>query len=212
MQQWVVERGTLWALETQGGLPPLCSARIDVRFKELEPGEIDDLTVVMKLPSPELIQQRLERNRRCFLLRSDGRIVTYGWVTHGLEYVGELERTFQLGNDEAYIWDCGTIPAQRGQRCYSALLSQIIYRLQGEGTSRIWIGASRHNKPSIRGFANSGFQPVIDLTYRRFYNLTVLRFREAPTAVSHLVTAAYRILLNDHERCFGQLALGYRRQ
>lgn len=211
MQQWAVEHGTLWALETGNGLPPFCSARIEVVFEELKSHEIGDLVDIMDLSSPELIQKRLEGGRRCFVLKRDGRIVTYGWVTHGAEYVSELERTFDLCDDEAYIWDCRTVPAMRGQRCYSALLSHMIYRLHHEGIPRIWIGASRQNAPSVRGFANAGFQPVMDLTYRRLYCLTVLWFQEAPAALSHLISAAYRIMVNDHEQQFGRLAVGCRR-
>ncbi|MEW5958340.1 MAG: GNAT family N-acetyltransferase [Chloroflexota bacterium] len=210
MQQWVVEHGTLWALETGDGLPPACSARVETVFKELEAGELDDLTAAMSLPSSELIHRRLEGNRRCFILKIDGRLATYGWVTHGVETVGELEREFHFRDDETYIWDCVTLPAYQRQRCYSALLSHIIYRLHHEGVPRIWIGASVPNDPSVRGFANAGFQPVIDLTYRRFYRLTILWFQQAPAAFPHLVSAAYRILVNNHEQRLGRLAIGYK--
>jgi ribosomal protein S18 acetylase RimI-like enzyme len=211
MQSWSVEYGTLWALETQAGLPPVCPAEVEVTFEEVGLAHIADLTVAMNLPTPEPIQQRLQSKRRCFSLRIDGQIASYGWVTHGVECVGELERQFHLHDDEAYIWDCGTVPAWRGQHCYSALLSQLIYRLHHEGIPRIWIGASRQNQPSIQGIANAGFQRVIDLTYRRFTFLTFIRFQEAPTALPSLVSAAYRILLNDHERRFGPLAIGFNR-
>ena len=211
MQPWVIEYGTLWALETGDGLPPMCPARVEVGFEEVGAGEFDDLAVAMNLLSSEAIRQRLQGNRRCFMLKVGDQIATYGWVTRGVEVVGELERQFHLHDDEAYIWDCGTVPAWRGQRCYSALLSHIIYRLHQEGVPRIWIGASRHNDPSIRGIVNAGFQRVIDLTYGRFCWLTLLWFQEAPTALPPLVSAAYRILLNSHERRFGQLAIGYKR-
>jgi GNAT superfamily N-acetyltransferase len=211
MQQCVVERGTLWALETGNGLPPARSARVEAVFKELEAGETHDLTVAMNLPSPELIHRRLEDNRRCFILKVDGQIATYGWMTHGVEWVGELEREFHLHKDEAYVWDCVTLPPYQRQRCYTSLLSHIIYQLHRESVPRIWIGASLPNDPSVGGFANAGFQPVIDLTYRRFYQLTMLWLREAPTAVPHLVSAAHRILVNNYEQRFGRLAIGYKR-
>ena len=211
MQPWVVEYGTFWALETNHGLPPICPARVEVAFEEVGSADLDDLALAMNLPTSEPIQRRLQGNRRCFNLRIAGQIAAYGWVTRGVECVGELERQFHLHDDEAYIWDCGTVPAWRRQRCYSALLSCLIYRLHREGIPRIWIGASRQNQPSILGIANAGFQQVVDLTYRRFYRLTLLWFREAPTALPPLVSAAYRILLNEHERRFGQLAIGYKR-
>jgi hypothetical protein len=38
-----------------------------------------------------------------------------------------------LHDDNDYIWDGRTVPAWRGQRCSSARLSRIIYRLHREG-------------------------------------------------------------------------------
>jgi ribosomal protein S18 acetylase RimI-like enzyme len=208
MQPWAVEHGTLWAWETADGLPPICPARVEAAFEELTAAGVDELAVAMNLPTPEPIQQRLQGNRRCFSLRVAGQIATYGWVTRGAECVGELERQFHLHDDEAYIWDCGTVPAWRRQRCYSALLSQIIGRLHAEGVSRIWIGASRQNRPSIHGFANAGFKPVVDLTYRRLYRLTLIWIYPARATRRALVSAAYRILINDHERRFRHVAIG----
>jgi ribosomal protein S18 acetylase RimI-like enzyme len=210
MPLWIVERGTLWAVEAGDGLPPKCSARLNAEFTEVGAADVADLAVAMNLPTPEPIQRRLQSKRRCFSLRIAGQIAAYGWVTCGVECVGELERQFHLHDDEAYIWDCGTVPAWRGQRCYSALLSQLIYRLHSEGAPRIWIGASRRNRPSIRGLTNAGFKLVVELTYRRFYRLTLMWIFQAPSARRPLVSAAYRILLNQHERRFGQLVIGYK--
>jgi GNAT superfamily N-acetyltransferase len=212
MQRWAVEHGTFWASEASNGLPPLCPARIEVAFAELESAAIDELAVAMNLSTPEPIRQRLHAGRRCFYLKAGGQIATYGWVTHGAEYVGELARHFHLRDDEAYVWDCGTVPAWRGHRCYSALLSQILHRLHGEGTPRIWIGAARQNQPSIRGIANAGFTLVVEITYRRFYRLTWIWFHQPSSPHRSLVSAAYRILIDEHERRLGRLAIGYQRK
>jgi GNAT superfamily N-acetyltransferase len=211
MQPWTVEYGTLWALETGEGLPPLCPARAEVEFKEVGAEDVADLAVAMTLPSPDPIRQRLQSGRRCFVLKAGNQIASYGWVTCGVECVGELERYFYLYDEEAYIWDCGTAPAWRGQRCFSALLSQIVYRLQGEGIPRLWIGASQQNEPSIRAFANAGFEQVVDVTYRRFTRLTLLWLYQSPSPQRPLISAAYRLLLNPHERRLGRLFIGYKR-
>src|SRR5262245_58548423 len=109
MRPWTVEHGTLWVSEIGDDLPPLCRARVAVEFDEVGGADGDDLAVAMNLPTPEPVRQRLQSNRRCFSLRVAGQIAAYGWVTRGVEYVGELERQFHLHDDEAYIWDCGTV-------------------------------------------------------------------------------------------------------
>src|SRR5262245_19401930 len=211
MRPWAVEHGTLWAAEIGDALPPICQARVEADFKEVGGADAHELAIAMNLPTPEPIQQRLLSDRRCFILRVADQIATYGWVTRGPECVGELERQFHLRDDEGYIWDCGTVPAWRGQGCYSALLSCIVHRLHREGVARIWIGASRENQPSIRGFAKAGFKPVVDLTYRRLYRLTSMWLHPAPAAPRPLVAEAYRILLTDRERRLGRLVVGYHR-
>lgn len=210
MQPWAVEHGTLWVWETGNGLPSIHQTRIEGAFEEARPADIDELTRAMNLPTPDLIHERLQGNRRCFILKYEDRIVTYGWVTRGIEQVGELEREFHLYDNEAYIWDCGTIAQFRGQGLYSALLSQLIYHLHVEGVPRIWIGASRQNQPSIRGIVNAGFKLVVDCTYRRFYRLTLLRIDAAASAKRALVAEAYRVMLNGHEWRIGPLAFGYK--
>lgn len=208
---WAVERGTLWAIEPAAGLPPPCEARLPAIFKEVQGDETDALAAAMQRPdASKMVQERLAGNRRCFVLKHDNQIVTYGWVTRGPEGVGELERRFNLLPTEAYIWDCVTLPQWRGQRLYSALLSELIYRLHNEGAPRIWIGASRENEPSVRGFVNAGFKPVLDLVYRRFLLLTVMWLDLARPPRNGLVQAAYRLLVNKHERRLGRLVIGFR--
>jgi len=217
MRPWIIEHGTLWSLETGNGLPPHCPARVEVEFAEVGNDDLEALATAMNLSTTGPIQQRLLGNRRCFCLRvgdqaqseSGQAIAAYGWVTRGVEHVGELERNFHLQDDEAYIWDCRTMPVWRGQHLYSALLSHIVYRLHEEGIARIWIGASRLNRPSVQGMANAGFQPVVDCTYRRLYRLTLMWIKQVSSTDLHLISAAYRILLNGGERRIGPIAIGY---
>jgi ribosomal protein S18 acetylase RimI-like enzyme len=208
MAAWTVERGTLWVVAISRGLPPPCPARLAATFSEAGPAGLEEVAAAMKPAPAETAGQRLASGRRCFVARVDGAIAAYGWVTQGPEWVGELERAFNIDGDEAYLWDFATGPAWQGQRLYSALLGYILGRLEGEGTRRVWIGASRQNEPSVRGFANAGFQPVMDVVYRRWLWLTTMRFAETAAAGPELINAAYRILVRQGEWRMGRLAAG----
>jgi ribosomal protein S18 acetylase RimI-like enzyme len=188
----------------------MCQARVHVTFREAETTDLPTLALAMNLPDTDLIKERLQSGRRCFILQAGTQIVTYGWVSLGPESVGELERLFHLHDDEAYIWHCGTIEAWRGQRCYSALLSHILHTLIAEGATCIWIGATRQNRPSVKGFVNAGFQPVVDVVYRRLYRFWLFWISPDPAARQSLVNETYRILVNEHERRLGRLAIGYK--
>lgn len=208
--QSVVEHGTLWVFETNKNEPRLCDTRMQATFEEILSAETQALAEAMSMSVADLEQERFTGNRRCFVLKVSDRIATYGWVSHGAEAVGELERTFQLRETDAYIWDCVTLPDYRGMRCYSTFLSHVMDQLHQEGTPRIWIGASQQNVPSVKGFVNAGFSHVLDLTYRRLGPLTLLWFSRINRATPHLVNAAYQILVNPHERQIGPLAIGYK--
>lgn len=206
-------RGTLWAVELDSNLPPRCEARIATTLVELDKESLrrEDFAFAETATPPTLdhFRSRLQSGRRCFALIADGTIATYGWVSYGAERVDEMDRTFKFAADDAYIWDCWTRPALRGQRCYSTLLSECIYRLQSEGTQRVWIGADLNNIPSIKGFANAGFHRVVDLILYRWGRITLAYTRPASSASPLLVRAARAATTASHERRFGPIAIGY---
>lgn len=181
MKLWAVEFGTFWLSEAANGPPPATLPEAKATFGETSP---DDC------------------------LGAADRIVAYGWATRGLENVGELEREFQLKDDEVYIWDCGTVPAWRRQGCYTTLLNKMLRRFHEEGIPRIWIDASRRNQPSIQGIVRAGFQHVMDMTYRRLWVATFLQFRESLSASPSQIAAAYRILTGRGETRLGRIAIG----
>lgn len=208
MKLWAVEAGTLWLSERDNRLPQASSNRAAAAFGEVAPTDWQALQWAMGLPDPELIHRRFRTGRRCFSLSVAGQIVAYGWATHGPENVGELERDFRLETDEVYIWDCGTLPAWRGQGCYTSLLNYMLHQFRLEGVRRSWVGASRQNQPSIQGIVRAGFQHVLDVTYRRLGVVTLLQFVEAPSANQAQLNAAYHVLMTRHERRWGRVALG----
>jgi hypothetical protein len=90
--------------------------------------------------------------------------VAYGWISFDEEGIGELGLIIRLGEGEAYIWDCATLLAYRGQRLYPALLAHMLAELQRAGFKRVWIGTDADNLPSQRGVALVGCQPVAEVT------------------------------------------------
>jgi ribosomal protein S18 acetylase RimI-like enzyme len=89
-------------------------------------------------------------------------LATYGWVSFKEEWISELGLHIQLTPGEAYIWDCATLPAYRGQGLYPALLAHIALELRAEGLRRVWIGADTGSIASQKGIVRAGFQPIAD--------------------------------------------------
>ncbi len=202
---WTIERGVLFAI---GLAPPrpIVKPRLEVGFEPVDPESVPALARAMG-ENHEVVRQRMTAGRRCFAAWYQGDIVAYGWVSQCSEYIGKQERELRLEPDEAYIWDCATLPAFRGQSLYSALLSHMLSVLQAEGLCRVWIGTSASNIASVHGMVRAGFQPVITLTYARLLNLRVLWLGVRSGAATEPIAGARRDLLSSDERAWGPLVI-----
>lgn len=206
-QNWAYEHGTLWAVATGQVIP--VAPRIATSFAEVGRESAGLLAQAMGLPSPEPVLQRFRTDRRCFVALVEGNIAAFGWVSQGTESIGELERAFTMTTGQAYIWDCVTLPDYRRQRLFSALLTHIAATLRGEDLNLLWIGASLANHPSIRGFIDAGFRPIIKLWYARLFYLRVLWLVGYPAAPRWLVEDARLGMIARDDYAWGPLVLGY---
>src|SRR5712692_2558600 len=141
------------------------------------------------------ILQRFERGKWCYAGLLKGEIVTYGWVTFDEEHVGELGLTIRLRKGEAYIWDCATLPAYRGQRLYPALLAHMLRALAAQGVHHAWLGTDADNLPSQKGVALVGFQPVLDGGFIHSSAGNNMWIRQRPGVSEQDARDAHRVLL-----------------
>ncbi len=203
---WTFERGVLLAIDLADPRT-IIQPRLEVGFKPVGPESVPALARAMGENDYETVRQRMTAGRRCFAAWFQDAIVAYGWVSQCSEYIGEQERELKLEPDEAYIWDCATLPAFRGQSLYSALLSHILSVLQAEGLCRVWIGTSASNIASVHGMIRAGFRPVLNLTYARLLNLRLLWLAAQSGAPTEPIAGARRDLLSSDERAWGPLVI-----
>jgi GNAT superfamily N-acetyltransferase len=180
--------------------------RLPVEFGRLEGSALDRLLTAVKRMdpiAPEAIAKRFEIGRQCFVAQVNGVIAAYGWVTRGAEYVGEFERELQVGANEAYVWDCATLPDYRRQGLFSALLAYITDRLRHEGIQHLWIIGLAAAPGIDRGVAAAGFQPILSLAYLRVLALCALKLEPMPDVSAQQLAAAHRLLNAKGEHNFG---------
>ncbi|HKV58739.1 MAG TPA: GNAT family N-acetyltransferase [Ktedonobacteraceae bacterium] len=193
--------GIFWLMKL-GDLDEASSARafsvtpgLPVTFQRFGPEAIDPLARVMGMTDHTPIARRFERGKRCYAALLGEQIVTYGWVTFDEESIGELSLKARLRAGEAYIWNCATLPAYRGQRLYPALLAHILGALAAEGISHVWLGTDADNIPSQKGVALVGFQPVLDVGFVHSSLGNSMWIRERPGASEQDARDAHRVLL-----------------
>ena len=147
-----------------------------------------DLLVYAMGNEGDRVLPRLERGSRAFAVLDGGRVVAYGWLATGPEWIGELEVEFTPAAGEAYIWNCLTLPEHRRRGHYRALLEGIVAQARQEGLARTWIGSIED--PAEKADADAGFSPVLHFEVTKVLGLRMLRVGQARGADPALVLAA----------------------
>lgn len=155
--------GMFWMLRLDRPLPAVVEPGLAATFQRAGSEESAELAVAMGFDDIEPVTWRFERGCHCYLARNAGQLVSYGWITFDEEDIGSLGLKVRLQHGEAYIWDCATLAAYRGQRLYPALLSVMVRELRAAGYWRAWIGMDADNLASQAGVARAGFQPIAAL-------------------------------------------------
>jgi ribosomal protein S18 acetylase RimI-like enzyme len=193
---WTYEQGALWVMEFDAATARPIRSHVDATYAEVGRSDAGALAEAMGVADASVVVDRLAVGSRCFVARVGAGIAAYGWVSQAVERIGELERPFHMQPGEAYVWDCATLPKYRRQGLYSSLLYTVATTLQREGTHRLWIGASRGNRPSLRGMASVGFRPVIKMTYVRLLRFKRVWVSDYPDASPPVAMDARRGLLS----------------
>lgn len=206
--RWAFERGILWGVELDAPTPRV-EPKLEARFQECGPDTAIALAAAMALRDAGQVRDRLATGRRCMLAWVGDEIAAYGWISVRPEYISEQEREIALQANEAYIWNCATLPAFRGRRLYIALLGEILAVLRAQGVRRAWIGTALSNLPSLRAFATAGFQPALTLTFARLGRFHCLRIGVPRDAAGALTDAARRELVMPDEHVWLSFAWGW---
>jgi GNAT superfamily N-acetyltransferase len=87
------------------------------------------------------VAPRLDRGCRSFAVCGGDRVLAYGWLSAGPEWIGEAGCEIRPGPREAYIWNCVTLPSHRRRGMFGALVRGITEQAQREGFERLWIAS-----------------------------------------------------------------------
>ncbi len=191
--------GTIWVFDLAEPVP-VVEPYIDADFQPAGAQAAAELARVMEGTAYSEILARFASGRRCYVARVGGRLAAYGWVSLDEEFVGELRLRLRLDKEEAYIWDCATVPEFRRYRLYSSLLSFILRELRSEHFERAWIGANLDNEYSQRGIARAGFRRVAGVVMERVLGMRMAWVEGWPGVHEDLVNEARRVFLNDRDK------------
>jgi len=171
----------LYGFPLPGEVPP-CEPSLEVEYDAVgqsSPG-IGRLTAVQE---GRLIERRLGRGERCFLVLHKGQVVAYCWFSQARVGIEEVDLTVVVQPDEVYLYDAFTLPPWRGRGLYPALLTRMVKEAMEMGYRRAMIFAGEDNLPSRQGIEKAGFEFFQRITHYKL--LGVSGYRYGPRLETH---------------------------
>jgi hypothetical protein len=160
-------------------------------FVEVVAHDSEALVVAMG-EEGDRVAMRFKRGCRAFASIQAGAVVSYGWLSSGREWVGEVAIEIAPADREAYVWNCFTLEPFRRRGHYRKVLEGIVSVARAEGLSRLWIGSV--DVPAEKADADAGFLRVLRFHVTHSRGNRGLRVSAAEGAEPRLVDEALKRL------------------
>jgi RimJ/RimL family protein N-acetyltransferase len=138
----------------------------------IEKGEISDLDKMKEHLNPlpwEFQCHRFDNVKDFFIARNNEGIQHISWIYYHINH----NRILSLGEKEAEVKFCLTLPAARGLGVYPMVINSIAQFLRHKGMNRIFMCVHEENQPSIRGIEKAGFHRVGKINVSKFLGFQV---------------------------------------
>ncbi len=146
-----------------------------IRFVRYHARLAPALAAAMGVGVETVHRRQAEAMQASVALLEDDLVAAYGWVSHELIRIYELNLAVPIPRGHAYIWDCTTLYPYRNRGIFAGLLRFILEDLRLQGDTRAWGAVAPGNEPSLRAFSRAGFRLVARL------HADLGRFDLAPT-------------------------------
>jgi GNAT superfamily N-acetyltransferase len=110
-------------------------------------------------PERDLAAERMARGVRCYGAWIEQKLVAYGWLSVGPEWIGEIQLEISPRPGEGYVWNCVTLPEFRRRGIFRALLLGISEHARSLGLRRLWLGSVAI--PAEKALGPAGFKPAL---------------------------------------------------
>jgi ribosomal protein S18 acetylase RimI-like enzyme len=145
--------------------PPLAGMPFPLEFGFLEKSEAAEYAELGAGVDVDEALRRMGRGERCFVARSDGRIVSGRWLATGRAFVTYLDRVLELADGDVYVYESFTDPARRGKAVSAAAGTRLAELLAEQGRRRMVAATLRENRPGQRIWRKAGYRHIGTIGY-----------------------------------------------
>ena len=136
-------------------------------------GEGEEL--LCQLIPREVVNTRLREGQRCCMVLRHNKFISYCWMAERRTYIGEVKRDINLKEGDIYLYDCYTLPEERGKGLYPLLLMRASQKASHEGFRRALIFSESRNIFSRKGILKAGFHFIGEVAFCRILGNVQLR-------------------------------------
>lgn len=115
-----------------------------------------------------LVSARLAHGDELIGWQSEGRIVSFCWISYHERSVGPVRLADTPGR--VFLYNAFTLKEHRGRRLFAALLLAARSSLGREGATELVCDVDVRNTPSARSLEKAGFVPVGRLAFLTLFN------------------------------------------
>ncbi len=112
---------------------PTPPSSVPLEFDFLGREGVDELVAFRPRVEAADFERRFDRGERCFVARTEGRIVCACWAHRRDLKFREIRNELVISEDAVYVFDVYTSPTMRGRRIAAVVWSELNRRLASEG-------------------------------------------------------------------------------
>jgi RimJ/RimL family protein N-acetyltransferase len=143
------------------------SERSELSFVEATESDGDRYARDIGTDSRSTFAARLSETTGCFLVAEETKLLHATWVTTRSAWTRELGGDLLVPEGDCYVYESFTRADARGRGIYPFALQGITAWAADRGIKRIWVGVEADNPASLRAVSKAGFEPELNITYRR---------------------------------------------
>lgn len=142
-------------------------------FELLKAKSISDCDFLEESNEKNIVISELKKGSLVYLLHKNKLVSAYACLATSKINIGEVSAKIEIENNEAYIYNCFTIPGCRGHGLYTKLLKLII---NDNIDSLVYIASLKSNKKSIYVIEKVNFLYFDKIRYVKLFGISKLFF------------------------------------
>ena len=152
--------------------------KIKVTIRTALKEDLDKFKGIVNERKMKLFKERFKKDRICFIALYQEKIAYFGWISFDDEYESIFQIKVRVENQEAYWFDCHTMPEYRQNGLHGAVTARALTYLKDKGCKKVLTHVMNDNIYSRKAFKKVGFTEKRMVTLIKIFNFKHYIYRD----------------------------------